>query len=204
MFILLSEVVPAPVFRGLQNHGSLNWSFCEVTKGTDDSFPRDNLHPGLPRFLSTFGKFNKIWSVFAGDPFCFWKCIFFVKVKIIDAGLHHYDQNKMRNCKIRDLQVPVMWGTSYAASLSLKWLRSEWVMCCHLHSLLICSNVTDFLLEHVQMYSHNKWLESSVAVDAIFTEGLWPGRPVLFCWPSIRIRAPLSNWQDFQCFSNWI
>lgn len=37
MFTPLSEVVSAPLFRVLQNHGSLNRSFCEVTKGTDDS-----------------------------------------------------------------------------------------------------------------------------------------------------------------------
>lgn len=97
-----------------------------------------------------------------------------------------------------------MRGASYAASLSLKWQRYEWVTCCHLHSLFICSNVTDFLLEHVQMYSHNKWLESSVAVNGIFNEGLRPRRPVVFCWPSRRIQAPLSNWQDFQSVANWI
>lgn len=37
MFTPLPEVVSAPLFRVLQNHGSLNRSFCEVTKGTDDS-----------------------------------------------------------------------------------------------------------------------------------------------------------------------
>lgn len=124
--------------------------------------------------------------------------VFFFKNKIIDPGLHHHDKTRWENVKYGILQVPVMWGASYATSLSLKWRRYEWVSCCCPHSLLLCSNVTDFLPKHVQMYSHNKWLQSSVAVNGIFNEGLRPRRPVVFCWPSRRIQTNgLSNWQDF-------
>lgn len=64
MFTPLSEVVLAPLFRVLQNHGSLNRSFCEVTKGIDDSLTSSPCH--LTLFPSTCGRFNKINSVFAG------------------------------------------------------------------------------------------------------------------------------------------
>lgn len=89
MFILPSEVVSAPLFRVLQNHGSLNWSFCEVTKGTDDSLAGDHLHPLLASFLCFTPHLEGSTkpSVFAGDSFflCFWKCIF-LNIKSLMQG----------------------------------------------------------------------------------------------------------------------
>lgn len=83
----------APIFSVLQNHGSLNWSFCEVTKGTDDSLAGDHLHRLLAYFLcfSSHLKGSTESRVFAGDSFSLFLKMYFFLSKIIDAGLHHYN-----------------------------------------------------------------------------------------------------------------
>lgn len=99
MFTPLPEVVSAPLFRVLQNHGSLNRSFCEVTKGTDDSLWLVTTYIlSLPPSSVQF----HIWKVQQNQE-CFCRRLFFFLSgevffflfspnKIIDAGLHRYDK----------------------------------------------------------------------------------------------------------------
>lgn len=81
----LSEVVSAPLFRVLQNHCSLNRSFCEVTKGTDDSLVTTyilSLPPSSVQKNQVFLQADLFLSFFLPPA----------PNKMIDAVLHRYDK----------------------------------------------------------------------------------------------------------------